>query len=225
MAIGPPNVSGLPKPALSMRTTSTLGAFSGACGPGIIDQSGTDRSTVRPIVPPKVRSGTGSTVRSGLNLPAASASASLSPRMPALLIGATDFASDPASACSAASRSSSSTMAMMTAVPGCSLSPRPCSMPASTLCLANLPIRAPAAPPTTTEASSGGENRPTSSPTPPPQPRPLRPRWSPVWVTLTWPPASCSTRMTPSDLTPLPLTSPVSVAKSRSAGPRPCRPP
>ena len=93
MAIGPPNVSGLPNPASSISTTSTFGASSGAFGPGIIDQSGTDASIVRPAVPPKPRSGTGSTVRSGLNLLAASASASFSPRTPALPIAASDLAS------------------------------------------------------------------------------------------------------------------------------------
>ena len=43
------------------------------------DQSAADWSIVRPAAPPNVRSGIGSTVRSGLNLPAASASASLRP--------------------------------------------------------------------------------------------------------------------------------------------------
>ena len=60
---------------------------------------------MRPTAPPKVLSGIGSTVRSGLNLPAASASASLRPAQPFLSIGATDLAGEPASACSAASRS------------------------------------------------------------------------------------------------------------------------
>ena len=202
-----------------MSTTRTFGASSGAFGPGIIDQSATDWSIVRPIVPPKLRSGIGSTVRSGLNLPAASARAAFSSPRPFLPIGATDFAGEPASACSAASRSSLSMTAMMTAVPGRSLSPSPFSMPLSSLCLANLPVRAPMAPPTTTDPSSGGENRPTTKPTPPPHPRPLRPRWSPVWVTRTWPSASCSTRITPSDLTVLSLTSRTSASKSRSATP------
>src|SRR6185312_14581561 len=58
-------------------------------------------------------------------------------------------------ACSAASRSSPSTTAITTAVPGASLSPSPCSMPLSTLCRANLPTRAPAAAPTATEAIGG----------------------------------------------------------------------
>jgi hypothetical protein len=40
--IGPPNVSGPPNPASSISTMSTFGAPSGACGPAIIDQSGTD---------------------------------------------------------------------------------------------------------------------------------------------------------------------------------------
>src|SRR6516162_5799073 len=152
VAIGPPNVSGLPNPASSMRTMSTFGAPSGGCGPGIINQSGTDWSMVRPAVPPKVRSGIGSAVRSGLNLPAASASAAFSSAMPFLSIEATDLAGEPPRACSAGSRSSPSTMAMTTAVPGASLSPRPRSMPLSTLCLANFPTRAPAAAPTPAQA-------------------------------------------------------------------------
>jgi hypothetical protein len=95
-----------------------LGASSGAFGPGIIVQSPTDWSSVRPIVPPKLRSGIGSAVRSGTNLPAASASAALSPRTPFCSIGTSDLAGDPASACSAASRSLSSIIATMAAVPG-----------------------------------------------------------------------------------------------------------
>jgi len=219
VATGPPNVSGPPNPASSMRTTSTFGAPSGGCGPGIIDQSATDPSMVRPSVPPKARSGMGSAVRSGLNFPAASARASSSSPRLLRVMGATDFAGDPASACSAASRSSSSTTATITAVPGCSLSPMPCSMPPRTRCRANLPIRPPAAAPTATEASSGGENRPTATPTPPPQPRPLRPRWSPVCVNRTRPSASCSTRITPSARTALSWIRRTSVSKSRSASP------
>ena len=103
--IGPPNVSGLPNPASSMIMTRTLGASSGALGPGMIVQSATDVSIVRPIVPPKLRSGIGSTVRSGVNLPAASAKLSLRPLMPFSSICATDLAGESVSACSAASRS------------------------------------------------------------------------------------------------------------------------
>ena len=68
------------------------------------DQSATESLSVRPAVPPKVLSGIGSTVRSGTNLPAASASASLRPRRPFLSIGATDLAGEPPSARSASSR-------------------------------------------------------------------------------------------------------------------------
>ena len=214
MLTGPPNVSIAPNPASSMRTTSTLGAPSGALGPGIIDQSATESRSVRPAVPPKALSGIGRTVRSGTNFCAASARASLRPRTPFLSIVTTDLAGVPASARSAARRSSSSTMATMAAVPGASLSPSPVSMPLSTLCLVNLPIRPPAAAPTTIEPSSGGANRPTTRPTPPPQPRPLRPRWSPVSLTLTWPSASCSTRITPSVRTFLSLMSATSPSKS-----------
>ena len=196
MCTGPPKLSMEPKPASSMRTRSTLGASSGALGPGMNDQSATESLSVRPAVPPKALSGIGSTVRSGTNLPAASASASFSPRRPCLSIGATDLAGEPASARSASSRCSSSMIAMIAAVPGLSFSPRPSSSPLSTLCLANLPTMPPAAAPTAIEASSGGAARPTSTPTPPPQPMPLRPRWSPVCETRTSPLSSCSTRMT-----------------------------
>ena len=203
-----------PKPASSMRTRSTLGASSGALGPGMNDQSATESLSVRPAVPPKVLSGIGSTVRSGTNLPAASASASLRPRRPCLSMGATDLAGVPASARSASSRCSSSTIAMIAAVPGLSFSPSPCSSPLSTLCLANLPTMPPAAAPTAVAASSGGAARPTRTPTPPPQPMPLRPRWSPVCATRTSPLSSCSTRITPSLLTFLSLTSCTSPSKS-----------
>ena len=71
---GPPNVDGFPKPASSISTSSTFGAPSGGDGVMLIVQSATDASSVRPIVPPKFGSGIGSTVRSGLNLPIASAS-------------------------------------------------------------------------------------------------------------------------------------------------------
>ena len=101
---GPPKESMEPKPASSMRTTSTLGASSGALGPGMNAQSATESLSVRPAVPPKVLSGIGSTVRSGTNLPAASASASFRPLRPCLSMGATDLAGEPARACSASSR-------------------------------------------------------------------------------------------------------------------------
>ena len=55
----------------------------------LIVQSATDASSVRPIVPPKFGSGIGSTVRSGLNLPIASASDSFNAR-DALLVALDD---------------------------------------------------------------------------------------------------------------------------------------
>ena len=70
---GPPNVDGLPNPASSINTSSTFGAPSGGDGVMLIVQSATDVSSVRPTVPPKFGSGIGSTVRSGLNFPIASA--------------------------------------------------------------------------------------------------------------------------------------------------------
>ena len=70
----------------------------------MIVQSGTDWSIVLPIVPPKFLSGIGSTVRSGTNLPIASASPSLSAFTPFLSVCTIDFASAPGSACSTASR-------------------------------------------------------------------------------------------------------------------------
>ena len=82
---GPPNVDGLPKPASSISTSSTFGAPSGGDGVMLIVQSATDASSVRPIVPPKFGSGIGSTVRSGLNFPIASASDSFKALTPCLV--------------------------------------------------------------------------------------------------------------------------------------------
>ena len=138
-------------------------------------------------------------MRSWSNFPAASASDALRSLSPAPSIVTSERAGVPSSACSASSRCASSTMAMIMAPPGGSLSASPSSSPVSTFFLANLPTRPPTAPPTATEASIGGANSPTSTPTPPPQPRPLRPRWSAVWVTVTWPSLVRATRMTPSD--------------------------
>ena len=81
---GPPNVDGLPNPASSINTSRTFGAPSGADGVMLIVQSATDASSVRPTVPPKFGSGIGSTVRSGLNFPIASASDSFSAAVPCL---------------------------------------------------------------------------------------------------------------------------------------------
>ena len=92
---GPPNVDGFPKPASSISTSSTFGAPSGADGVMLIVQSGTDWSSVRPIVPPKFGSGIGSTVRSGLNLPIASASDSFSAAVPCLSPWTTERSSAP----------------------------------------------------------------------------------------------------------------------------------
>ncbi len=97
--------------------TSTLGASSGAFGPGIIDQSPTDSSIVWPIDPPKVRSGMGRTVRSWANLPIASASDDFSSLMPPSSDWATDLAIEPESACSMGKRWSSEAMTMTAAEP------------------------------------------------------------------------------------------------------------
>ena len=219
VSTGPPKVLGLPNPASSISTSSTFGAPSGGDGVMLMVQSACDCASVRPMVPPKDGSGIGSTVRSGLNLPAAVASASLSAPMVWCSIWATDFIGEPGSASSAASRSAWLTTAMMPAEPGGSCSPMPVWMPLATRCRANAPATPPAAAPTTTEASNGGENRPTTAPTPPPQPSPLRPRWSPVSVTRTSPSSSCSTRITPSVRTLLSLTSCTSPSKSCRASP------
>ena len=53
---------------------------------------------VRPIVPPKLRCGNGSRVRSGLNLPIASCSAAPKLRKVERLSSATDFIGEPAKA-------------------------------------------------------------------------------------------------------------------------------
>jgi hypothetical protein len=80
----------------------------GCLRPGIIVQSGTDASIVRPIAPPKLRSGIGSTDRSGGTYPPPRPARPSASRTPFLSFAATDLASDPPSARSAASRSSSS---------------------------------------------------------------------------------------------------------------------
>ncbi len=59
VSIGPPNVLGLPKPASSMRTSSTLGAPSGGVGVMLIVQSAAEVRSERPIAPPKAGSGIG----------------------------------------------------------------------------------------------------------------------------------------------------------------------
>ena len=120
---GPPKVDGLPKPASSIRTSSTFGALSGGDGVMLIVQSATDASRVRPIVPPKFGSGIGSTVRSGLNFPIASASDSFNAPMPFLSPWTTDRSTAPPSACSTPSRCSSSKIAMIPADPGGRFSP------------------------------------------------------------------------------------------------------
>jgi hypothetical protein len=202
--IGPPNVSIAPKPASSMIARSTLGAPSGAFGPGIIDQSAIESLRVRPAVPPNVRSGIGSALRSCRNLPIAFASSTLSARIPSLSVCATDFAGDPGSACSIASRCSSSNTVITPAVPAGSFSASS-SMPALTLRSVNFPISPPTAPPTAMAPRSGGANRPTTRPVPAPHPRPLRPKWSPCCTTVISPSASWVTRIAPSisiDLAP-----------------------
>ncbi len=217
VAIGPPKVPALPNPASSIRMMRTLGAPAGAAAPASMVQSLTESSSVRPATPPKALSRIGSTERSGTNLCPAWASASLRPRTPLPSMATTERAGVPASARSAASRSSWSTMAITAAAPGASWSPRPSSIPLATLCRANVPTRPPAAAPVTTEPSSGGEKRPTITPTPPPQPRPLRPRWSPVWRTVTRPCRSRSTRIRPSLRTWRSLTARARASKSLSA--------
>ena len=129
----------------------------------------------------------------------------------------TDFASAPGSACSTASRCSSSNTAMMPAEPGGRFSPILSCISVLTRWWTNLPAMPPAAAPTAAAASSGGANRPTATPTPPPQPMPLRPRLSPVCCTETLPSSACVTRITPSISTCLALTSPTSASKSAVA--------
>jgi hypothetical protein len=102
--MAPPNVSGRPNPASSINTISTFGASSGGKGPGTIDQSPTESAMVRPIVPPNLRCGNGSRVRSGLNLPIASCSAAPKLRKVERLSSATDFIGEPAKACPTGSR-------------------------------------------------------------------------------------------------------------------------
>src|SRR4029079_15512099 len=105
-------------------------------------------------------------------------------------------------------------MATMPAEPGGSAAPIFSPRPLSTRCLANRPTTPPAAPVTTIDASSGGENSPTTSPTPAPTLAPLRPRWSPVSWTLALPSVSTVTSATPSTSSCLSSTSLTSALKS-----------
>ena len=191
---------------------STFGAPSGALGPGMNDQSATESLRVRPATPPKARSGIGSTVRSGSNLPIASARAPLRSFMLAWSISTRDFAGKAPRACSAASTDSSAKMPMSTAVPGLSASPTFSCRPPVSLCEAKRPTTAPAAAPTATEASIGGANSPTRTPTPPPQPAPRRPRWFPVSSRVTAPSPSLETRIIPCEATCL-----AAIASARAA--------
>src|SRR5262250_2985929 len=154
VATGPPNVAGLPNPESSIRTSNTLGAPSGGSGVVLIDQSGTDSLSVLPSVPAKPGSPIGSLLRSGTNLPIASASEDFSPLIrPVLSDSTSDLATEPAG----------------------SAWPSLAEIPVLSLWSANLPASAPAAPPAAAEASSGGANSPTATPTPAPHPRPFRP--------------------------------------------------
>ena len=211
---GPPNVDGFPKPASSISTSNTFGAPSGGDGVMLIVQSATDASSVRPTVPAKFGSGIGSTVRSGLNFPIASASDSFNARIPCLSLWTTERSCAPASACPTPRLWSSSKTAMIPADPGGRFSPILSWISFSTRWSTNRPTTPPATAPTATDASSGGAKRPTATPTPPPQPAPLRPRLSPVCRTLTLPSCAWVTRMTPSIETCLALTSATSASKS-----------
>ena len=91
------------------------------------------------MAPPKFGSRIGSTVRSGLNLPIASASDPFSAlTRPASSEWTSDFATAPGIACSTASRWSSSKAAMMPAEPGGNASPILSRMPDSSLLLGEL---------------------------------------------------------------------------------------
>ena len=94
---------------------------------------------------------------------------------------------------------------MTAAVPGLSASPSLSWSPVSSLCPANLPRTPPAAAPTTVAARSGGAARPTRKPTAPPHFAPVRPRWSPVRWTTTFPSGSWVTRIAASIRTGLVL--------------------
>ena len=127
-------------------------------------QSPTDSSMVWPATPLKALSGMGSTVRSGENLPIASASFSLSSSMPRSSLSTTDLSGAPGSARSTASRASAGKTPMITALPAFSAAPTCSWMAAVSLLPAKWPTTAPAAAPTATAPSIGGANRPTSTP-------------------------------------------------------------
>ena len=165
----------------------------------LIVQSATDASSVRPIVPPKFGSGIGSTVRSGLNFPIASASDSFNAPS-ALLVALDDRPHQRA-------RERLLDTEPLLVVEDRDDPGRPRRQVLADL-VVNLVVRPggrricrspcprPHRPRPT--PSSGGANKPTASPTPPPQPIPLRPRLSPVCRTATLPSSACVTRITPS---------------------------
>src|SRR5262249_46250130 len=145
-------------------------------GVRLIDQSGTDSLSVLPSVPAKPGSPIGSLLRSGTNLPTASASEDFSPLIrPVLSDSTSDLATEPASARSIARRSSSGNTAMTPAEPGGSAWPSLLAIPVLSWWWANLPASAPAAPPTAAGPSGGGANTPTPPPPPAPPPSPSRP--------------------------------------------------
>ena len=172
---------------------------------------------VRPATPLNGLSGTGSTVRSGLNLPIASASLDFSSSMPRSSLSTTDFNGAPGSARSTASRASAGKTPMMTAVPDFRAAPTCSWIAAVSLLPAKCPTTAPAAAPTATAPSIGGANRPTSRPAPPPQPAPRRPMWLPVSMSRGSPSGPFPTRMMPWLLSSLAATVSASALNSFSA--------
>ncbi len=178
--MAPPKVSGPPNPASSISTINTFGAPSGAVAPGTIVQSPTDSATVRPTVPPKLRWGIGSRVRSGLNFAMAVSSAALNPRNVQWLISATDFIGEPASACCTASRQLPGVTAMITALSAAIASPILSPRPLLNRPSMKVPAAAPAAAPIAAVTNDTGENRPTASPAPAPHLAPRRPRRLPM---------------------------------------------
>ncbi len=210
----PPKVSGPPNPASSMSTMSTLGASSGALAPATIVQSPTDSAMVRPMVPPKLRCGIGSLVRSGLNLPIASCSAAPRLRIVDRLNSATDFIGEPDNVCSTGNRPCAGVTAMTTALPADNACPILSARPLLTRCWMKVPASAPAAAPTAVDASSAGEKRPTASPAPAPQAAPRRPRRLPVSIRTGLPSLSLPTSTAPCSGRVLALARPVRFSKS-----------
>ncbi len=134
--------------------------------------------------------------------------------MPFLSSATTDLAGEPASACSTASRCSSSNSAMIPAVPGGSFSPILSCIPRLDPVVDELADDAARRGADRRAASSGGANETHGNADAAAPPHALAAQVVAGLLTVTLPSLACVTRMTPSILTFFALTSPTSASKS-----------